>query len=305
MVFDLILNALRGGGDERKRRGLAEDRANPTWHLRRDGEVLWSCVLEDAVMGSSYNSKTFLLMIHPGVQYRSGPYVAALKRLPSTALLYETFFTFGESLARVSLPADSQTGSIRYTVGAGDPYHVSGQKWSFHRMTAIHVVRGLRSFSPRDAQYSELDGIYAEQQKALVKRVTETQQVAQRAAMEREYWFALSGRDFEIQLASLLNRSGWQAMATPLSGDGGVDIIATRADASYVIQCKAHRDPVGPAIVRELLGARADRHGGANMILVALGGLTSGAADLAERNAVDVWTVEEVVRLAKGQTASM
>ena len=39
------------------------------------------------------------------------------------------------------------------------------------------------------------------------------------------FWDALTGRQFEIEVASLLNRSGYSAKVTPASNDKGVDLM--------------------------------------------------------------------------------
>lgn len=68
-------------------------------------------------------------------------------------------------------------------------------------------------------------------------------------------------------------------------GDGGVDLFAVDQDGqSWGVQCKCwspHR-PVGPEVVRELLGAiaQADREGGGRSrgMIMTTSRLTSGAA---------------------------
>jgi hypothetical protein len=66
-------------------------------------------------------------------------------------------------------------------------------------------------------------------------------------------------RRFEELVAELLSEDGFEVKLTPYSKDGGIDIIAARADLvreMYLIQCKRHasRRPVGVDVVRSLYG---------------------------------------------------
>ena len=72
--------------------------------------------------------------------------------------------------------------------------------------------------------------------------------------------FALSPRKFELLIAELLSRDGFDVTVTPATRDGGKDIIArmrTTAGSFVVfVECKryAATRPVGVSIARELIG---------------------------------------------------
>ena len=76
----------------------------------------------------------------------------------------------------------------------------------------------------------------------------------------------LSGVDFENVVAALLQRMGFHTEMTAVTGDGGIDIVATLdrplIGGRYLIQCKrlAPGNLVGAATVRDFYGAlTADR----------------------------------------------
>lgn len=118
---------------------------------------------------------------------------------------------------------------------------------------------------------------------------------------DHAYWLKMGGREFEERLASLLQNRGFEVSLTPASGDGGVDIIATNSSGVFLIQCKAHANPVGPEPMRALFGVlRSGYAGGNHAMMIALGGVTDGARRFAHQNGIVVWAVAEVVEFARG-----
>jgi len=62
----------------------------------------------------------------------------------------------------------------------------------------------------------------------------------------------MSGVEFEKYCAHVLSLSGFSEIKiTPASGDHGIDILATKNDISYAIQCKCYSDNVGNAAVQQ------------------------------------------------------
>ena len=97
---------------------------------------------------------------------------------------------------------------------------------------------------------------------------------------KRSYWECLDGYAFERATAEVLSKHQFNAMVTPGSGDGGVDIEVTRNGLKGVVQCKAHVACVGPHVVRDLYGVI--HHCGADFgIIVSRGGFSRGAIDFA------------------------
>jgi len=72
----------------------------------------------------------------------------------------------------------------------------------------------------------------------------------------------LTGEDFEEQVLRVVRGLGFVAERTKPTADGGIDIIARRAEpllrGKYIIQCKNWTKPVGARVVRELYGVVMD-----------------------------------------------
>jgi restriction system protein len=63
---------------------------------------------------------------------------------------------------------------------------------------------------------------------------------------------------YEHHVADVLRREGWTTQVTPASGDGGVDVIASRAGVRLGVQAKMYGDSgrrVNAQVVHELYGA--------------------------------------------------
>jgi len=72
----------------------------------------------------------------------------------------------------------------------------------------------------------------------------------------------LTGEDFEKQVLAVVRGLGFVAERTKPTADGGIDIVARRAEpllrGKYIIQCKNWTKPVGARVVRELYGVVMD-----------------------------------------------
>lgn len=116
----------------------------------------------------------------------------------------------------------------------------------------------------------------------------------------RPAWF-----DFEKDCAKLLSSQGMRVIhqAAQRDGDGGVDLFAVDAEeTSWVVQCKCwavHR-PVGPEVVRELVGAIAAADRGSEKqsrgMIITTSRFTSGAASEALRLAFQIIDGEALSR---------
>jgi len=114
---------------------------------------------------------------------------------------------------------------------------------------------------------------------------------------KNDYWFSLSGHEFEYKLANLYKSLGYKAEVTKGSGDAGIDIILEKDGEKICVQCKAHKKPVGPAIVRELYGSMFSS--GFNQgILVCLGGFTSGVYDFVLDKPIKLVDVDDILKMA-------
>jgi HJR/Mrr/RecB family endonuclease len=117
---------------------------------------------------------------------------------------------------------------------------------------------------------------------------------------QHEHWCSLSGRQFELELAMRLQSLGWNAVPTPASGDGGIDIDANREGKRMIVQCKAHRKPVGPAVARELYGTMLSTQADSAM-LASVSGFTKGVYDFCAEKPIHLadlnWIIEQQKKL--------
>ena len=79
-----------------------------------------------------------------------------------------------------------------------------------------------------------------------------------------------------------------RAESTPVSGDGGVDLILKdKSGKKVVVQCKSYASPVGPAAARELYGSMMD-FGADKAVLVCPVGFTQGVKDFVKGKPIDL-----------------
>ena len=70
----------------------------------------------------------------------------------------------------------------------------------------------------------------------------------------REDLLNLSPVEFEEMVVEWFKILGYNAKRTGRSGDHGVDVVATKNGAKWIVQCKRWRKPVGENIVRDFYG---------------------------------------------------
>lgn len=117
---------------------------------------------------------------------------------------------------------------------------------------------------------------------------------------KKEFWFSLSGHRFEKKFGKILKNNSYSIIVTKGSADGGVDIVAEKNNEKKIIQCKAHKNPIGPGPIRELFGVFSSGDFKAkSAIVVCLSGFTRGARDFASKNDIELWDVANVLKLAK------
>lgn len=103
--------------------------------------------------------------------------------------------------------------------------------------------------------------------------------------------------EFEQWVGARFRDMGYYVRDTAVSGDHGVDLIATRGNEKAVIQCKRYRDrSVGEPVVRDLYGAMqhedADR-----AYLVTTGHFTATALVWAKGNPIELWDGDYLGRM--------
>jgi len=93
------------------------------------------------------------------------------------------------------------------------------------------------------------------------------------------------GLKFENLCFQKLRSQGWDVKQTPVSGDQGVDIIASMNDLRLCIQCKDHQKTIGNKAVQEVYAGKKYWLG-THAILISRSGFTKSAQKLASSSNV-------------------
>lgn len=117
------------------------------------------------------------------------------------------------------------------------------------------------------------------------------------AKKQVDYWKLLSWREFEIEVASHLNKMGIEAYATPGSGDKGVDVVVQHKGKKIIIQCKKYAKPINPNFVRELFGTLVSESAD-YAFLVSFSGFSPGALSL-RNSRVFLMDIDDFMHLEK------
>lgn len=105
--------------------------------------------------------------------------------------------------------------------------------------------------------------------------------------------YALSPRAFEHYVADLFAQRGYKVEVRGRAGDLGVDLELTQQDGRRaIVQCKRYRHPIGPEIVRELLGTMLHERA-AHGFLVTTAEISDGAR---------TWAADKPITLIDGAT---
>jgi len=164
----------------------------------------------------------------------------------------------------------------------------------------------LPSICENVSQYESDRYFYTEKNLEYQKRLGEYQELTKKRAaqqkrlqqkMKEDYWRNMDGLAFEHEVAKLYSAIGFKAILTPGSGDGGVDIILTKAGARTVAQCKAHAKPVGVKAARELRASIIDFEADSGL-LITLNGITKPAQEYISDKPISVIDVKDLVRMA-------
>ena len=103
---------------------------------------------------------------------------------------------------------------------------------------------------------------------------------------ELQFVDRMSGRDFEFWCATLLRENGYHSVqVTPLSGDQGADILATRTGLRYAIQCKCYSKKLGNKPIQEVVSARSF-YGCDRAMVITNSYFTKGGVEAADANDV-------------------
>ncbi len=115
-----------------------------------------------------------------------------------------------------------------------------------------------------------------------------------------EYWNNLSWQNFEFEVTKRLNQFGYNAVNTKLSGDEGVDIVINNQNEKFILQCKAMKNKIGPAFVRDFVGTIGIQ-GATGGMIVSLSGFSDGALEAANYSNLHLLSIKEFILLEKAQ----
>jgi restriction system protein len=99
---------------------------------------------------------------------------------------------------------------------------------------------------------------------------------------------AMDGTQFEEFLAVLFVHLGYRVQHVGMSHDFGADLVLTSPRQRIVVQAKRYAGNVGIGAVQEALGA-VHYYRGTRGMVVASGGFTESARELAARSGVELW----------------
>jgi hypothetical protein len=159
-------------------------------------------------------------------------------------------------------------------------------------VVAILVTAGIaafteiwRRFQPDHRQYVEYTRSLTDHQVRFFRWLR----------MQELWWQTLDGRRFELELAAVLRRLGYHVIWTGRAGDGGVDLVPSRAGRDVIVQCKAHKNPIGPGPIRDLYGTMIHRNAKEAWLVTATG-FSQAAQDFANGKRIRLLRVSELLK---------
>lgn len=114
----------------------------------------------------------------------------------------------------------------------------------------------------------------------------------------------MSGTEFEEHVKELLERRDWRVERTPLTRDGGIDLIAKLSiamgtESTLYIQCKNYTSPAGVEVVRQLNGVLPKHHPGSHGVVVCPSGFTADARSFAQDRGITLWERQHLFELSQ------
>lgn len=111
-----------------------------------------------------------------------------------------------------------------------------------------------------------------------------------------------TGISFEEKCMRLLEKQGFNCQRTAITGDGGVDIVATSnlplLKGTYIVQCKDWKNPVGEPPVRDLYGVVASENANKG-ILITSSAFTDAARNFARGKNIELIDGDQLEQLIR------
>jgi restriction system protein len=98
---------------------------------------------------------------------------------------------------------------------------------------------------------------------------------------------AMTGVAFEDYVAKRLRAAGYRVSLTKVTGDFGVDLIASKGGARIAVQCKRYGQRIGPAAVQQVVAGAAMHRCSATMV-VSNQEFTAAAVALAQAHSCEL-----------------
>jgi restriction system protein len=112
-------------------------------------------------------------------------------------------------------------------------------------------------------------------------------------------------REFEALVGAIYQQQGYRVAETPGGPDGGVDLVFTRGDGPFLVQCKHWQTRlVDVKVVRELKGVVAAT-GAVGGAVVTSGAFTRDAVDFAQQARIDLIDGRRLRALARGLSSEV
>lgn len=108
------------------------------------------------------------------------------------------------------------------------------------------------------------------------------------------FWNNLDHKQFELAVAKHYINMGYSVRVVGGANDKGIDVIATKPGEEVFIQCKKHSKNIGPAVVREFIGALSGKNNALGVIYV-LNGFSREAIILARRCGIDLKSIRTLI----------
>ena len=117
-----------------------------------------------------------------------------------------------------------------------------------------------------------------------------------------DWWDKLDGHEFEYAVATAYASKGYDTKVSPAGGDGGIDIILTKGAERIAVQCKAHKNPVSPSVVRDLYGTMT-RQNFPKGIVVSKNGFTSGTVSFASGVPIELVDLNDIIHMIGAESS--
>lgn len=150
---------------------------------------------------------------------------------------------------------------VKYVKLAQKPKNQNKQGEQMSRWGATDALIRCINMIERDKKRREREAAMVARQQERERKQREREAI--RAAKQREKELIMqnakiqSPRQFERNVANRLNQLGFSTLLTKTTGDQGVDVLATKNNMNFAIQCKLYSHPVGNKAVQEVCAGRA------------------------------------------------